>query len=44
MLIRKADRNDIPEINSLLRQVLSVHHDGRPDLFKKEAKKYTDRC
>lgn len=29
-------------INRLLRQVLTVHHEGRPDLFKKNAKKYTD--
>ncbi len=29
-------------INELLRQVLMVHHNGRPDLFKANAKKYTD--
>lgn len=29
-------------INSLLCQVLRVHHNGRPDLFKGNAKKYTD--
>lgn len=29
-------------INSLLRQVLMVHHKGRPDLFKGDTKKYTD--
>lgn len=29
-------------INSLLYQVLTVHHNGRPDLFKANVKKYTD--
>lgn len=32
----------MPGINNLLRQVLMVHHNGRPDLFKANAKKYTD--
>lgn len=30
-------------INALLCQVLMVHHNGRPDLFKAGAKKYTDQ-
>lgn len=42
MNIRRALPSDIPGINRLLRQVLMVHHDGRPDLFKANAKKYTD--
>lgn len=42
MLIRRAKETDMPGINSLLRQVLMVHHNGRPDLFKANAKKYTD--
>ena len=29
-------------INKLLKQVLMVHHNGRPDLFKADVKKYTD--
>lgn len=29
-------------INKLLNQVLMVHHNGRPDLFKAHVKKYTD--
>ena len=29
-------------VNNLLRQVLVLHHAGRPDLFKAEGKKYTD--
>ena len=42
MLIRRAKKEDIGGINSLLKQVLSVHHEGRPDIFKENAKKYTD--
>ena len=42
MSIRHARETDIPEINDLLNQVLMVHHNGRPDLFKANTKKYTD--
>ena len=42
MYIRRAKETDMPGINNLLRQVLMVHHNGRPDLFKENAKKYTD--
>lgn len=42
MTIRRATAADIPQIDELLRQVLEVHHAGRPDLFKGGAKKYTD--
>ncbi|MDO4285903.1 MAG: GNAT family N-acetyltransferase [Eubacteriales bacterium] len=40
--IRRAKEQDMPGINRLLEQVLTVHHTGRPDLFKPNAKKYTD--
>ena len=43
MLIRRAEERDMDGINSLLCQVLMVHHNGRPDLFKAGAKKYTDQ-
>lgn len=39
--IRRANVGDIPGINSLLGQVLLVHHIGRPDLFKEIGQKYT---
>lgn len=39
--IRRATVNDIEGINSLLGQVLLVHHEGRPDLFKEKGQKYT---
>lgn len=42
MLIRRAKEKDMTGINNLLYQVLMVHHNGRPDLFKPGGKKYTD--
>lgn len=42
MVIRRAKETDMVGINQLLRQVLMVHHNGRPDLFKANVKKYTD--
>lgn len=41
-LIRSAEAGDLEAVNRLLRQVLYVHHVGRPDLFNKVGKKYTD--
>lgn len=43
MNIRRAEEKDMDGINNLLCQVLMVHHYGRPDLFKGNVKKYTDR-
>lgn len=42
MIIRRAKNGDLSGLNKLLQQVLMVHHNGRPDLFKPNAKKYTD--
>ncbi len=42
MTIARASAKDIPSLNHLLRQVLMVHHEGRPDLFRADSKKYTD--
>lgn len=42
MVIERATQRDMEGINNLLRQVLEIHHRGRPDLFKSNAKKYTD--
>ncbi len=42
MNIQRATEEHIDDLNRLLRQVLSVHHKGRPDLFLPDAKKYTD--
>lgn len=41
-MIRRAEFKDVTTINNLLMQVLDVHHQGRPDIFKKGTKKYTD--
>lgn len=43
MQIRRAQMRDMEGINRLLCQVLTVHHNGRPDLFKGNVKKYTDQ-
>ena len=42
MTIRKAKPQDLEGIKSLLLQVLTVHHNGRPDIFKGGCRKYTD--
>ena len=42
MDISRATPNDMEAINKLLLQVLTVHHEGRPDIFKENTKKYTD--
>lgn len=42
MIIRRALEKDMPGILKLLSQVLEVHHQGRPDLFKGGVRKYTD--
>lgn len=41
-MIRRANANDLEAVNRLLEQVLWVHHQGRPDLFRASGKKYTD--
>lgn len=40
--IRRAEPSDADTINKLLFQVLKVHSDVRPDIFKAGTKKYTD--
>ena len=42
MEIKRADIRHLSGLNSLLLQVLTVHHNGRPDLFKGNTRKYTD--
>lgn len=39
-MIRRATSEDIPEIVRLLGQILAMHHDARPDLFRAEGSKY----
>ena len=40
MIVRRAQKEDIPGILELLVQVDMVHHRGRPDIFKGPATKY----
>ena len=42
MKIRPANKKDISGILNLLGQVLSVHNEIRPDIFKPNTTKYTD--
>ena len=42
MNIRKAEKRDIPRLDDLLYQVHLLHATGRPDIFRKGNKKYTD--
>ena len=42
MQIRQAENKDIERMHELLSQVLNVHHNARPDLFKAGARKYTE--
>ena len=41
-MIRKAITADIPALNNLLEQVLQVHAQGRPDIFKSSGAKYSN--
>ncbi|MCM1090360.1 MAG: GNAT family N-acetyltransferase [Butyrivibrio sp.] len=43
MKIRRAGMEDIQGLDRLLEQVLKIHHQGRPDLFKDNTKKYSDK-
>ena len=40
--VRRAEERDIPEIARLLYEVHDVHATGRPDLFVKGSRNYTD--
>lgn len=42
MLIKRAEIENSDGINELLFQVLNIHHEGRPDIFKGNTKKYSD--
>ncbi|MFC5630372.1 MULTISPECIES: GNAT family N-acetyltransferase [Streptococcus] len=41
-MIRRATLEDIPAIQILLAQILVVHHEARPDIFKGSGCKFTD--
>ena len=41
LTVRKAVTSDIPRINALLKQILLLHAEQRPDIFKSDREKYT---
>ena len=40
--VRRAQTCDLDAIKLLLKQVLEIHHKGRPDIFRGGCRKYTD--
>ncbi|NLX94089.1 MAG: GNAT family N-acetyltransferase, partial [Clostridiales bacterium] len=40
--IRKAQNSDSKGVLRLLEQIAELHHQGRPDIFKSNTKKYTE--
>lgn len=42
MQIRRAALCDLPGVARLLEQVLDIHHEGRPDIFRAHTRKYSD--
>ena len=42
MPIRKAQVRDIPALQELLQQILLVHHQARPDIFKAKGSKFSN--
>ena len=42
MTIRKARPSDIPVLNELLQDILQVHHQARPDIFKSGGQKFSE--
>lgn len=42
MIIRTAEERDVQRIGQMLIQICNVHHDGRPDLFRADQRKYND--
>ena len=41
-MIRLAKFEDIPRLQELLEQILIVHHQARPDVFKSKGSKFTE--
>ncbi|HFU4501337.1 TPA: N-acetyltransferase family protein [Streptococcus suis] len=42
MTIRKATQSDIPVLNELLQDILQVHHQARPDIFRSSGQKFSE--
>ena len=41
MVIRQATVADIPALNQLLQEILLVHHEARPDVFRSTGQKFS---
>jgi hypothetical protein len=41
-IIRPAEPSDREKIRPLQKEIADLHHDGRPDLFRTEARYFTD--
>lgn len=39
-MIRKAEEKDAPRVLELLKEIVKLHHEGRPDIFSGENPKY----
>ena len=39
-MIRKAEEKDAPRVHELLKDIVQLHHEGRPDIFSGENPKY----
>lgn len=42
MTIRRARQSDILALNKLLQDILQVHHEARPDIFRSEGQKFSE--
>ncbi|HEP1844576.1 TPA: GNAT family N-acetyltransferase [Streptococcus suis] len=42
MTIRRARQSDISALNVLLQEILQVHHQARPDIFRSEGQKFSE--
>ncbi len=42
MTIRRARQSDIPALNKLLQDILQVHYQARPDIFRSEGQKFSE--
>ncbi|HEP1819945.1 TPA: GNAT family N-acetyltransferase [Streptococcus suis] len=42
MTIRRARQSDIPALNKLLQDILQVHYQARPDIFRSSGQKYSE--
>ena len=42
IIIRSAEQDDCAKIRPLQKEIADLHHAGRPDLFREEARYYSD--